>query len=70
MWGALLLCELAQDKPVAQVAAEYRVDRGAVQALQNSVATFGGMVSVFCEKLHWWELRILVSEYAHRMQTG
>ncbi len=28
------------------------------------------MVNIFCEKLNWWELRILVNEYQQRVKFG
>ncbi|ETO20841.1 hypothetical protein RFI_16365, partial [Reticulomyxa filosa] len=66
LFSALILCDLILEKPVAAIASDFQVERGIVQYLQKTVATFGGMVSVFCEKLDWFPLHLLILDCVDR----
>ena len=70
LWAALICCDIVQEVPSPAIAARWSVELGMIQSLQAQVATFGGMVNLFCEKLDYWELRLLVMEYQERVQFG
>ena len=70
LYCALIVCEILNETPNNVIAKKFGVERGPIQQLQSSVATFAGMVSIFCEKLNWWELRLLINEYCHRLRFG
>lgn len=70
LWAAFMICDIVREIPSDQIARKWSVDKGLIQALQSSVSTFAGMVGIFCEKLNWFELRLMVAEYQERVQFG
>ncbi len=48
----------------------YGVARGILQGLQTTGATFAGMVSVFCQRLGWWDMHLLISQFTDRLNFG
>ena len=48
----------------------YGVTKGMLQSLQSSAATFAGMVTVFCQKLGWTNLELLLSQFQSRLSFG
>ncbi|KAF5748241.1 DNA polymerase theta-like isoform X1 [Tripterygium wilfordii] len=67
---ALILSRLVQESPVAEVCEAFKVSRGMVQALQENAGRFASMVSLFCERLGWHDLEILVSKFQNRVSFG
>ena len=69
-FAALALQDLVHEVPVNAVARRYGANRGMLQSLQGSAATFAGMVTVFCEKLGWTNMALLLSQFQSRLSFG
>ncbi|XP_033111697.1 DNA polymerase theta-like [Anneissia japonica] len=69
-YTALLLSDLVNEVPLCEVSRKYGCPRGQLQSLQQSAATFAGMVTVFCNKLGWLNMELLVSQFQHRLNFG
>ncbi|KAL8143865.1 hypothetical protein V2J09_016897 [Rumex salicifolius] len=67
---ALILSQLVQEVPVAEVCDAFKVARGMVQALQENAGRFASMVASFCERLGWHDLEGLVSKFQNRVSFG
>jgi DNA polymerase theta len=59
----MILFDLVSEKPLGGVASAYQQERGTLQALQTSAATFAGLVHVFCNRLCWWDLELLIANF-------
>ena len=66
----LALHDLVHEVPLDTVARKYGASRGMLQSLQSSAATFAGMVTVFCRKLGWNNLEMLLSQFQNRLSFG
>ena len=69
-FAALALQDLVHEVPLNVVAWRYGANRGMLQSLQGSAATFAGMVTVFCEKLGWTNMELLLSQFQSRLSFG
>ncbi|XP_063226458.1 DNA polymerase theta-like isoform X2 [Bacillus rossius redtenbacheri] len=69
-YTALALQDLVNEVPLADVASKFRCSRGMLQSLQQSAATFAGMVTAFCRRLGWASFELLVSQFQDRLQFG
>lgn len=69
-FAALALQDLVREVPLNVVARRYGATRGMVQSLQSSASTFAGMVTVFCQKLGWVNLDLLLSQFQSRLSFG
>ena len=69
-FSALALHDLVREVPVADVALKYGVSKGLIQSLQTSAGMFAGMVTVFCQKLGWKNLELLLSQFQCRLTFG
>ena len=69
-YAALILQELCNETPMVDVGRRYKVHKGLLQSLQNSAATFAGMVTVFCRKLGWTCLEVLLEQFQSRLSFG
>jgi DNA polymerase theta len=69
-FAALALQDLVKEVPIATVALKYGISKGLVQSLQTSAGMFAGMVTVFCEKLGWNNLELLLSQFQGRLTFG
>ncbi|CAH1799446.1 unnamed protein product, partial [Owenia fusiformis] len=69
-YTALVLHDLINEVPIMKVAQKYKCNRGMLQSLQQSAATFAGMVTVFCNRLGWNNLEILLSQFQNRLTFG
>ncbi|PIK47986.1 hypothetical protein BSL78_15134 [Apostichopus japonicus] len=67
---ALILEELVNEAPLNQVARKYGCSKGQLQSLQQSASTFAGMVTVFCSKLGWYNLELLLAQFQNRLNFG
>ncbi|GER38071.1 DNA polymerase I family protein [Striga asiatica] len=67
---ALILSRLVQEIPVGEVCEGFKVARGMVQALQENAGRFASMVSVFCERIGWHDLEVLVAKFQNRVSFG
>ncbi|KAM9856985.1 DNA polymerase theta [Aulostomus maculatus] len=66
----LVLQDLVNEVPLGTVASKYNCNRGQLQSLQQSAATYAGMVTVFCRRLGWNNLELLLSQYQTRLSFG
>ncbi|XP_018493658.1 DNA polymerase theta [Galendromus occidentalis] len=67
---ALALNELVQEVPLSEVSEKFGLQKGLLQNLQQSAATFAGMVSIFCKRLGWHNLELLISQFQKRLHFG
>ncbi|XP_068178776.1 DNA polymerase theta [Antennarius striatus] len=66
----LVLQDLVNEVPLGTVATKYNCSRGQLQSLQQSASTYAGMVTVFCKRLGWHNMELLVSQYQTRLSFG
>ncbi|XP_048084046.1 DNA polymerase theta isoform X3 [Alosa alosa] len=66
----LVLLDLVNEVPLGIVAKKYGCSRGQLQSLQQSASTYAGMVTVFCNRLGWHNLEILLSQFQSRLSFG
>ncbi|CAH1246909.1 POLQ [Branchiostoma lanceolatum] len=69
-YTALVLQDLSQEVPLPVVVKKYSCTKGVLQSLQQSAATFAGMVTVFCNRLGWHNLELLLSQFQSRLTFG
>ncbi|XP_036368703.1 DNA polymerase theta-like isoform X2 [Octopus sinensis] len=69
-YTCLCLNDLVQEMPLSEVAKKYTCNKGQLQSLQQSAATFAGMVTVFCARLGWTMLEVLLSQFHSRLTFG
>ncbi|XP_068607098.1 DNA polymerase theta [Brachionichthys hirsutus] len=66
----LVLQELVNEAPLGKVATKYNCSRGQLQSLQQSASTYAGMVTVFCKRLGWHNMELLISQFQTRLSFG
>ncbi|XP_070684106.1 DNA polymerase theta [Pempheris klunzingeri] len=66
----LVLQDLVNEVPLGTVASKYNCNRGQLQSLQQSASTYAGMVMVFCKRLGWHNMELLLSQYQTRLSFG
>ncbi|XP_067353215.1 DNA polymerase theta isoform X2 [Channa argus] len=66
----LVLQDLVNEVPLGTVASKYSCSRGQLQSLQQSASTYAGMVMVFCKRLGWHNMELLLSQYQTRLSFG
>ena len=69
-YTALALHDLVHEVSLADVAAKYGATKGMLQGLQQAASTFAGMVTVFCQRLGWNNLELLVGQFQDRLEFG
>eukprot|EP00004_Rigifila_ramosa_P011186 TRINITY_DN2368_c0_g1_i14.p1 TRINITY_DN2368_c0_g1~~TRINITY_DN2368_c0_g1_i14.p1 ORF type:complete len:792 (+),score=170.84 TRINITY_DN2368_c0_g1_i14:2006-4381(+) len=70
-YAALALWELTHNEaPLWQVSRDFRIERGALQALQNNASSFATMTATFAAKLGWWEFDMLLTGLSGRLNYG
>ncbi|XP_075244842.1 DNA polymerase theta-like [Convolutriloba macropyga] len=69
-YSALVLLDLINEVPLNEVSAKFTVSRGQLQTLQQSAATFSGMVTIFCHRLGWKNLAMLLGSFQSRLNFG
>ena len=67
---ALALHDLVHEYPIVYVARKYSVSKGLLQTLQSAAGTFSGMVTVFCSRLGWKNMELLLSQFQSRLSFG
>lgn len=65
-----VLFDIVTEKPLAVISDKYGIKRGDLQRLQKSASTNAGMVTVFCEKLGWESMALLLSQFQERALYG
>ncbi|XP_029287125.1 DNA polymerase theta isoform X2 [Cottoperca gobio] len=66
----LVLQDLVNEVPLGTLASKYNCNRGQLQSLQQSASTYAGMVTVFCKRLGWHNMELLLSQYQTRLSFG
>jgi DNA polymerase theta len=69
-FNALVLDDLVNEKPLPDVSAQWGFARGALQTLQSSAATYAATLSVFCERLGWRPLALVLAHFKERLDHG
>ncbi|CAL1266804.1 unnamed protein product [Larinioides sclopetarius] len=69
-YATLALNDLIQEMPLSAVAEKYDCTRGILQSLQQTTSTFAGMLTVFCNRLGWYNLELLFSSFQKRVHFG
>ncbi|XP_055341716.1 DNA polymerase theta-like [Paramacrobiotus metropolitanus] len=69
-WCALMLNELVLETGLGKVARKYDVNKGVLQSLQHGAASYSGMITVFCEELHWDSMALLFEQFQSRLEFG
>uniref|UniRef100_A0A4W3GYT0 DNA polymerase theta n=1 Tax=Callorhinchus milii TaxID=7868 RepID=A0A4W3GYT0_CALMI len=67
---SLVLLDLINEVPLGIVAKKYCCSRGQLQSLQQSAATYAGMVTMFCSRLGWHNMELLLSHFQSRLSFG
>ncbi|KAJ6658252.1 hypothetical protein lerEdw1_020524 [Lerista edwardsae] len=67
---SLALLDLINEIPLNDVAKKYGCNRGQLQSLQQSAATYAGMITVFCSRLGWHNMEQLLSQFQSRLTFG
>ncbi|WAR06887.1 DPOLQ-like protein [Mya arenaria] len=69
-YTCLALHDLVHEVPINDVCKKYNCNKGQLQSLQQSGATFAGMVTVFCARLGWSNLELILSQFQSRLTFG
>ncbi|XP_048797373.1 DNA polymerase theta [Lagopus muta] len=67
---SLALLDLISEVPLKDMTNKYGCSRGQLQSLQQSAATYAGMVTVFCNRLGWHNMELLLSQFQSRLTFG
>ncbi|KAJ7318007.1 hypothetical protein JRQ81_004169 [Phrynocephalus forsythii] len=67
---SLALLDLINEVPLKDVAKKYGCNRGQLQSLQQSAATYAGMITIFCNRLGWHNMEQLLSQFQSRLTFG
>lgn len=68
---ALILNNLVQEKPLEEIMRWFpHATRGQLQNLQTQAGRFAGMTKIFCERLGWTRMELIVSDFQDRLNFG
>ncbi|XP_054019304.1 DNA polymerase theta [Dryobates pubescens] len=67
---SLALLDLISEVPLKDMTKKYGCSRGQLQSLQQSAATYAGMITVFCNRLGWHNMELLLSQFQSRLSFG
>lgn len=67
---ALILNDLVNEITYPNILAKYGCQKGFLQTLQQSAATYSAMITVFCNRLGWFNLEMLVHQFQSRLTFG
>ncbi|XP_074856845.1 DNA polymerase theta isoform X1 [Carettochelys insculpta] len=67
---SLALLDLISEVPLKDITKKYNCSRGQLQSLQQSAATYAGMVTVFSNRLGWHNLEQLLTQFQSRLTFG
>ncbi|XP_056350646.1 DNA polymerase theta isoform X2 [Oenanthe melanoleuca] len=67
---SLALLDLISEVPLQDMTKKYGCSRGQLQSLQQSAATYAGMITVFCNRLGWHNMELLLSQFQSRLTFG
>ncbi|XP_040195123.1 DNA polymerase theta isoform X2 [Rana temporaria] len=69
-YTSLVLLELISEVSLSELTKKYGCSRGQLQSLQQSAATYAGIVTVFCSRLGWHNMELLLSQFQSRLTFG
>ncbi|KAM4046137.1 LOW QUALITY PROTEIN: DNA polymerase theta [Anomaloglossus baeobatrachus] len=69
-YTSLVLLDLISEVPLSELTKKYGCSRGQLQSLQQSSATYAGMVTVFSNRLGWHNMELLLSQFQSRLTSG
>ncbi|XP_053313057.1 DNA polymerase theta [Spea bombifrons] len=69
-YTSLVLLDLISEVPLKDLTRKYGCSRGQLQSLQQSAATYAGMVTVFSNRLGWHNMELLLSQFQNRLTFG
>ncbi|KAG2456355.1 DPOLQ polymerase, partial [Polypterus senegalus] len=67
---SLVLLDLISEVPLETITKKYSCTRGQLQSLQQSSGMYAGMVTVFCNRLGWHNMELLLSQFQSRLNFG
>ncbi|XP_074963449.1 DNA polymerase theta isoform X4 [Phalacrocorax aristotelis] len=67
---SLALADLISEVPLKDMTKKYGCSRGQLQSLQQAAATYAGMVTIFCNRLGWHNMELLLSQFQSRLTFG
>ena len=67
---ALALYDLTCEESLEDVSEKYGISRGQLQSLQISASQYAGMITSFCERLNWFHLSNLLSNFQTQIESG
>jgi len=67
---ALLLSDILQEKSSQDIHGKYGLDRAVVLGLRDRACRYAGMLAVFCERLGWHDVELLISKFQARVLYG
>lgn len=69
-YTALILNDLVNEVPFSAVLEKYDCHKGFLQSLQQQSSTYAQMIHIFCNKLGWFNLEVLIEQFQHRLMFG
>ncbi|XP_069800792.1 DNA polymerase theta [Dendropsophus ebraccatus] len=69
-YTSLVLLDLISEVSLSELTKKYGCSRGQLQSLQQSAATYAGMVTVFSNRLGWHNMELLLSQFQSRLTFG
>lgn len=67
---SLVLHDLVKEIKLGAISEKYGTSKGFLQSLQLAAGTFSGMVTVFCNRLGWKNMEVLLSQFQNRLVFG
>ncbi|XP_077650870.1 DNA polymerase theta isoform X3 [Urocitellus parryii] len=67
---SLVLLDLISEIPLKEINQKYGCNRGQIQSLQQSAAIYAGMITVFSNRLGWYNMELLLSQFQKRLTFG
>ncbi|XP_060054263.1 DNA polymerase theta [Erinaceus europaeus] len=67
---SLVLLDLISEVPLKEISRKYGCNRGQIQSLQQSAAVYAGMITVFSNRLGWYNIELLLSQFQKRLTFG
>ncbi|KAM9319608.1 DNA polymerase theta [Gastrophryne carolinensis] len=69
-YTSLVLLDLISESSLSELTKKYGCSRGQLQSLQQSAATYAGIVTVFSSRLGWHNMELLLSQFQSRLTFG
>ncbi|XP_068127042.1 DNA polymerase theta [Hyperolius riggenbachi] len=69
-YTSLVLLDLISEVSLSELTKKYGCSRGQLQSLQQSAATYAGIVTVFSARLGWHNMELLLSQFQSRLTFG